>query len=172
MTFTLSRISAMLCLMLASVLTARAELSLVVRDFKFPLTPREPQAFIHFTGGEVLLPVHGSNYRFVPNTRRTLAAISYHAVSNYDSIAIVAEVDGCLLILPDMWNELETQAQKEGVVPAPAFSHTYVRAVGMSGDSLKCTFSAHDGEREFSCKFTVDITASRDGISLHIRKGT
>ena len=169
---TLARVSAILYLMLASALPARGELSLVVRDFKFPLTPLEPQAFIHFTGGETLLPVHGSNWHFVPNARRALAAISYHAVSNYDSIAIVAEVDGCLLILPDMWRELEVEAQKQGVVPSPSFSHEYIRAVAMTGNSLHCTFSAHDGEREFSCKFIVDITASRDGISLQIRKDT
>src|SRR5438132_8675280 len=57
---------------------AGADLSLTVREFKFPFLPPEPRAFIRFSGGEVLLPVEGSNFHFVPDAAQKIAAISYH----------------------------------------------------------------------------------------------
>jgi hypothetical protein len=172
MTSRVNRFSAIFSALFVSALAARADLSLVVRDFQFTITPRERQAFIRFAGSEVLLPVHGSNYHFVPDATRRIAAVSYHVVSNYDSVAIAAEVDGCLLLLPDIWPEICTQAHEQGIVPSKNFSHEYIRAVEMKGDSLRCTYSAHGLEGEFRCKFVVDIAASRDGISLQIRKDT
>jgi hypothetical protein len=170
MRFSLNCLSAIFCALLVSTLTAHAELSLVVRDFQFTSTPRAPQAFIRFAGGEVFLPVHGSNYHFVPNAARRIAAISYHVVSHYDSVAVAAEVDGCLLLLPDIWREIDMESHQQGIVPSKNFSHEYIRAFEMTGGSLLCSYSAHGPEGEFSCKFVVDIAVSRDGISLQIRK--
>jgi hypothetical protein len=151
---------------------AHAELSMVRRDFSFPFMPRSPQAFIRYSGGEVLLPVIASNYQFIADSSHRIAAISYHAVSNYDSVAVVAEVDGSLLILPDIWLVLEPELLRERIIPSSDFSHEYLRATSMTGHSLHCTFSAHGGEREFSCTLTIDIAATRDGTSLRAHKET
>jgi hypothetical protein len=166
----MARLILITLLLTASI--GRAELSMERRDFSFPFMPPSPQAFIRYSGGEVLLPVDASNYQFIADSSRQLAAISYHAVSNYDSVAIVAEVDGLLLILPDIWRELESELLREHILPSPDFSHEYLRATSITDHSLHCTFSAHGTAGEFSCKLTIDITATRDGISLHPHKET
>jgi hypothetical protein len=158
---------------LIAVASASADIALDVRDFAFPSDSPAPHAFIRFRGGEVLLPVNASNYQLVSETAR-LAAVSYHVTSDYDSVAVVAEIGDSLLMLPDIWRELEDTARAQHIIPDAAFDHTYIRAVRMHGGTLECTFSAHGAGTEFACKFLVDVVATKDKLHVHIRsdKGT
>jgi hypothetical protein len=133
-----------------------------------PMEEGQNHNFLKLGESEVLLNWDNTRERKVSNVEKTLWALTYHAVSNWDDFDLVLESkDKTVLFVEGMSMHIDAALKKKKIVPDFPYDHSYTHAVSIDGNVITCDFrgyAAHKGNHEG--QFKVLVTEVQDGVTL------
>ncbi len=144
------------------------------RDFMSPgETEQSPKLFLKADGKLLMLPAHLGYKSTIFNEAKTLAAINFHGLSNYDGVDLVVGAGpDKLLVIPNIWLLLKNDSVKNGIIPPVGFDHTYLEVIKVEKTQLYCKIygTSAKEQTEVTQTFSVFCDASADGLALRVEK--
>ena len=143
-------------------------------DFLLPGEPEQsPKLFLKTGGKLIILPTHLVYKSSIFNETRTLAAVNFHGVSNYDGIDLVVNAGSDkVVIVPNIWLLIKDDLVKSGIISSSGFDHTYLEATKLQGNRVYCKIFGTNAKEnlETTKAFSLICNASQSELSLRVEK--
>jgi hypothetical protein len=106
------------------------------------------------------------------NADNTIWAVNYHETSNFDSVDLIVARDDRVLVLPNIWSNLEERLKAERLLPNVPFDRCRLSVTSVEADTLNCAFKAFSRQigQEIARHFAVAVKREPDKVEFTITR--
>lgn len=123
--------------------------------------------FLRVGDHDVQLPRYLSKGSNVSNAERTVWALNFHAVSDYnDFVLVVRGQDGSFFMVPGVRDGVEKRLTAKGMVADLPYHHQYWHADSIDRNVVTCHLTEYGAKGEYDGRFKIAISETANGIAL------